>query len=108
MTFEEFQDRLKSNPNAICVSNINVDRPLIAAARAAGLYVYVGKTSQWGSPFQVGWDGTAEEIIDKYRAWLKSQPKLLADLPTLRGKVLGCYCAPRPCHGDVLAELAQS
>lgn len=108
MTFEEFQDRLKSNPNAICVSNINVDRPLIAAARAAGLYVYVGKTSQWGSPFQVGWDGTAEEIIDKYRAWLKSQPKLLADLPSLRGKVLGCYCAPRPCHGDVLAELAQS
>jgi hypothetical protein len=22
----------------------------------------------------------------------------------LRGKVLGCFCKPRPCHGDVLLE----
>lgn len=25
----------------------------------------------------------------------------------LRGKVLGCWCAPKMCHGDVLAELAE-
>jgi Domain of unknown function (DUF4326) len=27
-------------------------------------------------------------------------------LPELRGKTLVCWCAPLPCHGDVLVELA--
>ena len=26
----------------------------------------------------------------------------------LSGKRLGCFCAPLPCHGDVLAEIANS
>lgn len=26
----------------------------------------------------------------------------------LHGKVLGCFCKPKPCHGDVLAEVAES
>jgi hypothetical protein len=29
----------------------------------------------------------------------------MAALPELRGKVLGCWCAPAACHGDVLAEM---
>jgi len=32
--------------------------------------------------------------------------KILARVHTLRGMRLGCYCAPLPCHGDVLARLA--
>ena len=32
----------------------------------------------------------------------------MAQLPELKGKVLGCWCAPEGCHGDVLAELADS
>jgi hypothetical protein len=31
---------------------------------------------------------------------------LLERLPELRGKVLGCWCAPLPRHGDLLATLA--
>jgi hypothetical protein len=27
------------------------------------------------------------------------------DLEVLRGKTLGCWCKPEPCHGDVLVEL---
>ena len=26
----------------------------------------------------------------------------------LRGRVLGCFCAPLPCHADVLAEVANA
>lgn len=105
VTFDEFQEMLQANPNTVLVANINIDRDLISRAREAGSYVYIGKTSKWGNPYQVVWEGTQEEIIDKYRQWLRTQPKLLADLPSLRGKVLGCYCKPRPCHGDVLVEL---
>ena len=106
-SFAQFQEQLKTNPNSALVANINIDRNLISEARDANAYVFIGKTSKWGGPFQVAWDGDQQEIVEKYRDWVKSQPKLLADLPSLRGKVLGCYCAPRPCHGDVLIELLQ-
>jgi hypothetical protein len=70
--------------------------------------VYIGRPSKWGNPFTIGKDGTREQVIAKYREWLKSQPALMAALPELRGKILGCWCAPHPCHGDVLAELANA
>jgi len=69
--------------------------------------VYIGRPSKWGNPFMIGQDGNREEVISKYERWLETQPKLLADLPELRGKVLGCFCAPLPCHGDILLRLAE-
>ena len=68
--------------------------------------VYIGRPTKWENPFKVGEDGTREEVIAKYRDWLQTQPHLLADLRELKGKVLGCWCAPKACHGDVLVELA--
>lgn len=68
--------------------------------------LFVGRPSQWANPYHVGPDGTREQVIVKYREWLIRQPRLLRELRGLRGKVLGCVCAPLPCHGDVLAELA--
>jgi hypothetical protein len=62
----------------------------------------------WGNPFLIGPDGTREEVIAKYREWILTQPKLLAQLPALRGKRLGCFCKPLACHCDVLAELADA
>jgi Domain of unknown function (DUF4326) len=68
--------------------------------------VYIGRPSKWGNPFVLGKDGTREQVIAKYRCWLLTQPALMAALPELRGKTLGCWCAPHACHGDVLVELA--
>ena len=68
--------------------------------------VYIGRPSKWGNPFAIGADGTREQVIKKYRRWLIAQPALMAALPELRGKTLGCWCAPQACHGDVLADLA--
>jgi len=70
--------------------------------------VRIDRPSIWGNPFKIGPDGTRHQVIQKYRAWILTQPHLLARLPELRGKTLGCWCAPRPCHGDVLAELADA
>ena len=33
---------------------------------------------------------------------------LVAALPELKDKVLGCWCNPLPCHGDVLVELVNN
>ncbi len=68
--------------------------------------IYIGRPSKWGNPFRVGVHGNRDQVIEKYKAWLHTQPRLLAALPELRGKVLGCWCKPLACHGDVLAALA--
>lgn len=70
--------------------------------------VYIGRPSKWGNPFTIGRDGTRSEVINKYAAWIRTQPQLLADLHELRGKTLGCWCAPADCHGYVLSELANA
>lgn len=83
-------------------------RTTVVNKRRGPCDVYVGRPSKWGNPFYIGLDGTREEVIAKYRKWIKTQPSLLADLPKLRGKKLGCWCKPQACHGDVLAELADA
>jgi hypothetical protein len=62
--------------------------------------------SKWSNPFKVGRGGTREETIAKYEASLRARPELIAALPELRGKDLACWCAPLPCHGDILLRLA--
>ena len=67
--------------------------------------VYIGRPSKWGNPFVIGKDGTREEVIEKYRQWIMTQPGLLTAIEELRGKILGCWCYPKPCHGEVLIEI---
>ena len=75
--------------------------------------VYIGRPSKWGNPYS-HLKGTVaeftvasrEDAIAMYEVWLMSQPELLAQMHELRGKVLGCWCAPQVCHGDVLVRLA--
>ncbi|GAA1623713.1 hypothetical protein GCM10009733_020440 [Nonomuraea maheshkhaliensis] len=68
--------------------------------------IYIGRPSKWGNPFVLGRDGTRKQVIASYERWLVAQPQLIAALPELAGKVLGCWCAPHLCHGDVLARMA--
>jgi hypothetical protein len=77
-----------------------------AGKRVAPDRVYVGRPSKWGNPFVIGRDGSRDEVIAKYRAWIVRQPALMAALHELRGKDLVCWCAPERCHADVLVELA--
>ena len=69
--------------------------------------VYIGRPGKWGNPFIIGRDGTREQVIEKYREWILSNPKLLGDIEELRGKTLGCYCSPLACHGNILIELLE-
>lgn len=77
--------------------------------------VYIGRPSKWGNPFshKQGTQAqflvpTVQEAIQKYEEWVLQQPHLLADLHELKGKVIACWCKPGPCHGDVLARLADN
>ncbi len=62
--------------------------------------------------------GSRAEAIQAFRDWLagvtyqeiepERRQAILNAIPSLKGKVLGCWCAPLACHGDVLAELANA
>ena len=70
--------------------------------------IYIGRPSKWGNPFVIGPDGDREEVIRLYTEWIKTQPTLLKAAQTeLQGRVLVCWCKPLPCHGDVLARIAE-
>lgn len=68
--------------------------------------VYIGRPTQWANPFHIGVHGTREQVIAQFCRRLLRHPGLLRAVWSLRGYRLGCRCAPWPCHGDVLAELA--
>lgn len=72
--------------------------------------VRIDRKTRWGNPYRIGPDGTREEVITKYRTWLQeqiSESKItVADMANLHGKRLACWCKPKACHGDVLAEMA--
>lgn len=70
--------------------------------------VYIGRPSKWGNPYQIGPHGSREMVIERYRTYILTNTRLLADLNELKGKTLGCWCHPQGCHGDVLAELADT
>lgn len=67
--------------------------------------IYIGRPSKWGNSFVIGKDGTRKEVIAKYEKWIREQPELMAALPELVGKKLGCHCKPHACHGDILVKL---
>ena len=80
----------------------------VVHCKKADYDIYIGRPSKWGNPFQIGVDGDRAEVIEKYRQWIRTQPDLMAQVMWLKGLTLGCWCAPLPCHGDVLAELADA
>ena len=80
--------------------------------------VYIGRAcrghrkSPWANQFRIGRDGDRVEVIAKYLRFLlchgpDARIKERIDRE-LRGKVLGCWCKPLPCHGDILAAIADS
>jgi len=77
-----------------------------------GGYEYIGRGSYWGNPHSMYEEGESrEEVIRKYRYDFQHNKFINID-PTrvheLTGKRLGCFCAPAPCHGDVLVEFLNS
>ena len=86
---------------------------LVVHCKRAPYDIYVGRPGPWGNPYTWKPGTLAEyvvpqaEVLTRYEAWLRAQPALVAKARReLRGKVLGCWCSPRPCHGDILAKVA--
>lgn len=75
--------------------------------------IYIGRPGKWGNPFSHLPNSAAQfrvatrdDAVKAFRKWILTQSELLKDVVKLKGQVLGCWCKPKSCHGDVLAELA--
>lgn len=88
------------------VANRKTDGALVAWATARGMAVYIGRPGPWGNPYVLGRDGDRDAVCQRFTDYLRGNPKLLARLPELRGKLLVCHCHPLRCHGEsLIAEL---
>jgi len=86
--------------------------------------IYVGRPTKWDNPYKIGQSYildkgdvteqifskiTREQAIKLYRLWLDHQLYLFnLNILELKDKDLVCWCAPLPCHADVLLELANT
>lgn len=103
---DELADRLLAGESIVV--NLH-DSVLTDALRARDLLVRIDRRSIWGNPWIVDDDGDRDTVIKHYRElYLPTKPSLLDNLDELRGKALACWCAPLPCHGDVLVKALES
>jgi hypothetical protein len=87
------------------------DIALIEWAKANRRFVRIDRKSKWGNHEYKMVDGyTRDECVDFYKqeTLAKRRRHLIEEAKSLRGKVLGCWCYPERCHGDVLAEIANT
>lgn len=83
-------------------------------------YVYIGRAGRgfdgrFGNPFPLGPHEERGSTLERYRAYLWSRinadspeyaPDFTRAVAGLHGRTLVCFCAPKPCHGDILAAAA--
>jgi hypothetical protein len=104
---DERARREKVEAGITVVANLRgeADKHLINWARSKGLLVLVDRSSEWGNPFRSPRNGDRDTVCDLYALYCLPPTY---KIPFLKGKVLACWCYPERCHGDYLAELANS
>ena len=81
--------------------------------------VYIGRPHVLGNPFVMVDESQRSAVIEKYRVWLRGEyrnkSKAYDALLSLAARVkageeiaLECWCAPCPCHGDVIREAIEA
>jgi len=80
--------------------------------RNASYDVAIDRSSPFGNPFHLGKDGDRAVVLEKYRAYFYKRVEEDEDFKrkvlTLRGRKLGCWCAPLLCHGGIIVEYIEN
>jgi len=62
-------------------------------------------TRKWANPFTFKREDGRADVIAAYERLVRHERRLMTALHELDGLDLVCWCAPFPCHGDVLLRL---
>ena len=74
--------------------------------------VVIDRTTIYGNPYTIQKGGrTREQAIELYEIYarkrVKNDPQFHSAVKRLKGRRLFCWCAPLPCHGDVLQRICE-
>lgn len=103
---QELLDKVKNGETVVI--NMNTHFHVLKYAKANGLYKQIDRYSEFGNPFFLNVDGDRDQVCDGYIEYFKHKRSLHDKVKELKGKVLGCHCAPLRCHGDHLKKLADA
>ncbi len=67
-------------------------------------YVKGAKQSKWCNKFSVKTYGR-DKCLELYHDYIIKNNNLMKDIMELDGKILGCWCKPESCHGDILLKI---
>lgn len=79
--------------------------------------VYIGRAGKgqdgyFGNPFRLHSNESRGSTLERYREYfygrIDTDPVFRERIHALKGKTLGCFCKPYPCHGDIIAEYLNS
>jgi hypothetical protein len=87
----------------ISVANIKKHEPYDLYIGRANKWLEL-ECSKWHNPFVLKRESDRPAILEQYREYVISSG-LINDIDELEGLVLGCYCRPKRCHGNVLQDL---
>ena len=91
----------------INIRMVNGKRPHYDVYIGRGLNYYpktVFLQSKWANLPNVKKVGL-KKSLELYEEHIRNTPELWDALDELEGKILGCWCKPEPCHGDILIKL---
>jgi len=78
--------------------------------------VYIGRAGKgqdgyFGNPFKIDKNTTRELAISKFEIYfyerLSKDDNFKNKILALKGKRLGCFCSPKPCHGDIIVDFLE-
>ena len=68
-------------------------------------YEYIGRPSKFGNPFFMKSEADRDKVVQQFEEYARNNEWILTNINTLTNKEIGCFCAPKKCHGDVLVKL---
>jgi hypothetical protein len=79
--------------------------------------IYIGRAGRgqdgyFGNPFRLAPNEASGSTLQRYKEYflkrLDNDPEFKERVLSLKGKTLGCFCKPNPCHGDIIIEWLDS
>ncbi len=96
-----------SSNTLVACCPVRVQRKRVKGWKMPENTVYVGRPTKYGNPYvPMLWGDTVETCIERYKTNMSTMLKQDA-VKELKGKNLACFCPlDKPCHADVLLEIA--
>lgn len=80
-------------------------------------YVYIGRAGKgldgyFGNPYRLYNEEEREECLVRYQKWffetIEKDQEFKERILNLKDKILVCFCSPKLCHGDIIADYVNS